>query len=132
MNDLELITKMCRIAHYKGWEEADLEDAIQRLSNLTHEELFHLRCSRWMNEKSPLYPKLFELLYKDKLNVLVNALNEMSTEELITEIKGCRNGYKKDKIAQILSNRYDSMTEEERKSAYHLLLKRNLLPPTEN
>lgn len=120
------------MAHYKGWEEADLEDCIQRLPNLTHEELFHLRRSRWMSENNSLYPKLFELLYKDKLDVLVNSLNRMSTEELIAEVKGCRNGYKKDKITQILSDRYDSMSEEERKSAYHLLLKRNLLPPTED
>lgn len=124
--------KKCRMAYYKAWEETDLEDCIQRLSNLTHKELFHLRVSRWMNEKSPLYPKLFELLYKDKLDLLVKALNEMTTEELIAEVKGCRNGYKKDKIAQILSDRYDSMNEEERKSAYHLLLKRNLLPPSDD
>ena len=65
------------------------------------EELRMVRHSRWMDKDNALYPTLFELFYKDS--------------------------FKKEKIPEILLERYDSMADEERKSAFKILMRKGLV-----
>ena len=91
------------------------------------EELRIVRHSRWMDKDNALYPTLFELLFKDELQVVVNKLNETSTMDLVLEYKTTKSSFKKEKISVILLERYDSMKDEERKNAFKILLRKGLI-----
>lgn len=127
MNKLEFVISTLKAAHYKGWEEETLEECKNMLPDMTLEELRSIRHSRWMNEGNALYPALFELLYKTELQEVVRKLNAMTTAELIAELRETKSSYKKDKIPELLLERYDSMEEQERKSAFKILLKKGLV-----
>lgn len=132
MTDIEIIFQKCKTAYYQGWKDEELAECKELLPNLSLEHLRMLNKSRWMNKKSPLYPTLFSLLYKDQLEEVVRKLNEMATEELLTELKETRSSLKKDQIAQVLSLRYDTMSEDERQKVLPILAKRGLINKTEN
>lgn len=104
-----------------------MEECKNMLQDMTLEELRSIRHSRWMNERNALYPALFELLYKTELQEVVRKLNAMTTAELIAELRETKSSYKKDKIPELLLERYDSMEEQERKSAFKILLKKGLV-----
>ena len=91
------------------------------------EELRIVRHSRWMDKDNALYPTLFELLFKDELQVVVNKLNDTSTMDLVLEYKTTKSSFKKEKISVILLERYDSMKDEERKNAFKILLRKGLI-----
>ena len=80
-----------------------------------------------MDKGNALYPTLFELFYKDELKNVLKKLNEMKTTDLIQELKETKSSYKKEKIPEILFDRYDSMDEEERKDVFKILLRKGLV-----
>jgi len=94
---------------------------------MSMEELRIVRHSRWMNKDNALYPALFELLFKEELQVVVNKLNETSTMDLVLEYKTTKSSFKKEKISVILLERYDSMKDEERKNAFKIFLRKGLI-----
>lgn len=127
MTDIETIYQKCKAAYYRGWNDEDIEACKELLPKLSQEHLRMLNQSRWMNKKSPLYPTLFSLLYKEQLEGVVKKLNEMTNEELLVELKGTRSSYKKELIPQILYQRYDDMSDEERKKVFSVLVLKGLI-----
>ena len=127
MTDIETIYQKCKAAYYRGWNDEDIEACKELLPKLSLEHLRMLNQSRWMNKKSPLYPTLFSLLYKEQLEGVVKKLNEMTNEELLVELKGTRSSYKKELIPQILYQRYDDMSDEERKKVFSVLVLKGLI-----
>lgn len=127
MTDIETIYQKCKAAYYRGWNDEDIEACKELLPKLSLEHLRMLNQSRWMNKKSPLYPTLFSLLYKEQLEGVVKKLNEMTNEELLAELKGTRSSYKKELIPQILYQRYDDMSDEERKKVFSVLVLKGLI-----
>lgn len=127
MTDIETIYQKCKAAYYRGWNDEDIEACKELLPKLSLEHLRMLNQSRWMNKKSPLYPTLFSLLYKEQLEGVVKKLNEMTNEELLVELKGTRSSYKKELIPQILCQRYDDMSDEERKKVFSVLVLKGLI-----
>ena len=127
LNKIEFVFSNLKASYYKGWEEEKLEECKELLRGMSLEELRSVRHSRWMKEDNALYPTLFELLYSNELQEVVRKLNLMTTPELLKELRETRSSYKKDKIPQILLERYDSMEEKERKASFKILLKRGLI-----
>lgn len=126
MKDIDIIYEKCKKAHYKGWNEDDIEICKNLLLNLSLEQLRMLNKSRWMSKKSPIYPTLFSLLYKEHLDDVVKKLNKMSNEELIREIKETKSSFKKDKIPHILCERFDGADGKERKKMLDVIVKHGL------
>lgn len=127
MTNIDLLFQKCKIAHFHGWKDADLETCMEILPQLSLEELRMLNKSRWMDKNDPLYPTLFALLYKDQLEEVVRKLNCMTNQELLTELKETKSSYKKERIPEILYQRYDSMDKMERKKVFSLLVRKGLL-----
>lgn len=127
LNKTEFVISNLKGSYYKGWEKEKLEECKELLRGMTLEELRSVRHSRWMKEDNALYPTLFELLYSNELQEVVRKLNLMTTPELIKELRETKSSYKKDKIPQILLERYDSMEEKERKAALKILQKKELI-----
>ena len=109
----------------RGWR--DFTAGPMAKLDMSMEELRIVRHSRWMNKDNALYPALFELLFKEELQVVVNKLNETSTMDLVLEYKTTKSSFKKEKISVILLERYDSMKDEERKNAFKILLRKGLI-----
>ena len=74
---------------------------------MSREELRVVRHSRWMDKDNALYPALFEHLFYDELKSVVKKLNEMTTPDLLQELKKTKISYKKDKKPVNLIERYD-------------------------
>lgn len=132
MTDIETIYQKCKAAYYRGWNDDDLDACKELLPKLSLEHLRMLNQSRWMSKKSPLYPALFSLLYKEQLEGVVKKLNEMTNEELLAELRTTKSSYKKEQIPQILYLRYDDMSDEERKKVFSLLVRKGLIDTPED
>ena len=127
MKDIDIILSCLKEYNYRPWDEDKLEECKRLLMDMNMEELRMVRHSRWMDKDNALYPTLFELLFKDELQVVVNKLNDTSTMDLVLEYKMTKSSFKKEKISVILLERYDSMKDEERKNAFKILLRKGLI-----
>lgn len=127
MTDLEFIFKKCKAAHYQSWTEEDIKQCKKKLIGLTHEELRLLSTSKWMSRLSPLYNTMFEQLYKKELQVVVDELNSKTTIELIEAMKEVKSAYRKQKIPEILYERYESMDNEDKKKVSRLLVRKGFI-----
>lgn len=127
MTDINIIFSNLRIYHYKPWDEDKLAECKELLKGLTKEELREIRHSRFMDTDNELYPTLFELLFQDELKNILDKMTLMPTVELIRELQSTKSSYKKDKIPEILLERYDTMSEEEKKNVFKILLKKGLV-----
>ena len=127
MTDINIILTNLKIFHYKPWEEDKLEECKELLASMSKEELRTIMHSKWMDKGNALYPTLFELFFKDELKNVVKKMNEMKTPDLIQELKETKSYYKKEKIPEILLDRYDSMDDEERKDVFKILLRKGLV-----
>lgn len=122
MDDIETVYNCLKTFHFKQWDEAKLNECKALVKSLSKEDLRMLLRSRWMDKSCALYPTLFELYYKDELADVVNKLQNAETESLLKELKSTHSSFKKDKIREILLERYDEMSEEERRKAFDKLL----------
>ena len=127
MKDIDIVLSCLKEYNYRPWDEDKLEECKRLLKDMNMEELRIVRHSRWMDKDNALYPTLFELLFKDELQVVVNKLNDTSTMDLVLEYKTTKSSFKKEKISVILLERYDSMKDEERKNAFKILLRKGLI-----
>lgn len=127
MKDIEIVLSNLKKFHYQPWEEDKLEECKKLLSTMDKEMLRTIRRSRWMDTDNALYPTLFELFYQDELKSVVNKLKEMTTADLILELKSTRSSFRKEKILEIFLVRYDSMEDDERKNVFKILLKKGLV-----
>ena len=127
MTDINIIFSNLKTYHYKPWDENKLAECKTLLKGLTKEKLRAIRHSRFMDTDNELYPTLFELLFQDELKNILDKMTLMPTEELIQELQSTKSSYKKEKIPEILLERYDTMTEDERKYVFKILLKKGLM-----
>jgi len=132
MTDVNTIISNLKRFHYKTWEGDKLEECKKLLAGMSKDELRTIMHSKWMNKGNALYPTLFELFFKDELKNVVKKMNEMKTTDLIQELKETKSSYKKEKIPEILLERYDSMDEEERKDVFKILLRKGLVDKDNN
>ena len=132
MTDINIILTNLKIFHYKPWEEDKLEECKELLASMSKEELRTIMHSKWMDKGNALYPTLFELFFKDELKNVVKKMNEMKTPDLIQQLKETKSYYKKEKIPEILLDRYDSMDDEERKDVFKILLRKGLVDKDNN
>lgn len=132
MTDINIILTNLKIFHYKPWEEDKLGECKELLASMSKEELRTIMHSKWMDKGNALYPTLFELFFKDELKNVVKKMNEMKTPDLIQELKETKSYYKKEKIPEILLDRYDSMDDEERKDVFKILLRKGLVDKDNN
>ena len=132
MTEIEKVLSYLKFFHYRPWEEDKLEECKKLLATMSREELRVVRHSRWMDKDNALYPALFEHLFHDELKSVVKKLNEMTTPDLLQELKTTKSSYKKEKIPDILLERYDSMEDEERKQVFKILLRKGFVDKNSN
>ena len=132
MTEIEKVLSYLKFFHYRPWEEDKLEECKKLLATMSREELRVIRHSRWMDKDNALYPALFEHSFYDELKRLVKKLHEMTTPDLLQELKKTKSSYKKEKIPVILLKRYDAIEDEERKQVFKILLRKGFVDNNSN
>lgn len=127
MTDINFIFSNLKTYHFKPWDEDKLEECKKLLRGLSKDELRALRHSRFMDTSNALYPTLFELLFQNELKDILDMMSKMPTEELVQELESTRSSFKREKIPEILLERYDTMSEEEKKNVFKILLGKGLI-----
>lgn len=122
MTELEIVSQNIKAFRYKPWDEARLDECKMLVRSMSKENIRKIIRSRWMDKSNALYPTLFGLYYQDELADVVDKLEGSETKDLVTELKSTRSLFKKEKIHEILLERYEEMSEEERKSVFEKLL----------
>lgn len=92
MTDFEYILKQGRRFHYKGCNDGDIKQCVDRLSGLSRQELIVLYSSRWFAWIKPIRDKIFKLLYMDKKEMREERVKELTTNQLISDFEERKRG----------------------------------------
>ena len=92
MTDYEYIYQQAKRAHYKGWGDDELRKCVEMLIGLTHEQLFTLYCSKWLNGDKVLREEVFKHMYMDKIGKREERIKNLPIDELLEEFKDKKSG----------------------------------------
>lgn len=82
MTGYEYILSECKKAHYGGWSAIAIEECIEKLKELSREELLRLFTSRWLDKKSEVYEAIFNLLFHEQLEQRRKLIHNATIDEL--------------------------------------------------
>lgn len=82
MTDYEYILSECKKAHYGQWDAVSVVNCIEKLRDLTREELLRLFTSRWLVHKCEVREAVFGLLFKEQLERRAAKIRDASVDEL--------------------------------------------------
>ncbi len=92
MTDFEYILKQGKRFHYKGCNDGDIKQCVDRLSGLSRQELIVLYSSRWFAWIKPIRDEIFKLLYMDKKEMCEKRVKELTTDQLISDYEERKRG----------------------------------------
>ena len=93
MTDFAYILQQVKKAHYSSnWNDEELRKCVDMLIGLTHEQLFALYTSKWLNGDKVMREEVFKCLYADKIGKREERIKNLSTDELIEEFKDKKSG----------------------------------------
>ena len=92
MTDFAYILQQVKKAHYSNWNDEELRKCVDMLIGLTHEQLFALYTSKWLNDDKVMREEVFKCLYTDKIGKREERIKNLSTDELIEEFKDKKSG----------------------------------------
>ena len=92
MSDYEYIYQQAKRAHYKGWGDDELRKCVEMLIGLTHEQLFTLYSSKWLNGDKVLREEVFKHMYMDKIGKREERIKNLPIDELLEEFKDKKSG----------------------------------------
>ena len=92
MTDFEYILKQGKRFHYKGCNDGDIKQCVDRLGGLSRQELIVLYSSRWFAWIKPIRDEIFKLLYMDKKEMREERVKELTTNQLISDFEERKRG----------------------------------------
>lgn len=92
MTDYEYITKQLRKCHFTGWDDKVMRECIDRLPNLSRQELTALSLSKWTKDYPSFRESIFNIMFADKIGLREERIRNLDTEALIAEFKDKKGG----------------------------------------
>lgn len=92
MTDYEYIYQQTKKAHYSKWNDEELRKCVDMLNGLTHEQLFSLYTSKWLNGNKVMRDELFKRLFADKVGKREERIRNLPIDDLIEEFKDKNSG----------------------------------------
>lgn len=92
MTDYEYIYQQTKKAHYSKWNDEELRKCVDMLNGLTHEQLFSLYTSKWLNGNKVMRDELFKRLFADKVGKREERIRNLPIDDLIEEFKDKKSG----------------------------------------
>ena len=105
MTDYEYIITQLRKCHFTGWDDKVMRDCIDKLPNLSRQELTSLSLSKWAKDYATFRESIFNILFADKIGLREQRIKELDTDSLIAEFQDKTNG-NVSLIRSDLRNRY--------------------------
>ena len=112
MTDYEYIFAQLRKCHFTGWDDKVMRDCIDKLPNLSRQELTALTLSKWTKDYPAFREEIFNLLFKGRIEERDRKIKAMSVEELIENLHD-ENGYGKFIVLE-MKDRFDSLDENDK------------------
>lgn len=92
MTDYEYIIKQLRKCHFTGWDDKVMRECIDKLPNLSRQELTSLSLSKWAKDYATFRESVFNILFADKIGLRERRIKELDTQALVEEFKDKKNG----------------------------------------
>ena len=92
MTDYEYIITQLRKCHFTGWDDKVMRDCIDKLPNLSRQELTSLSLSKWTKDYPIFRESIFNILFADKIGLREKKIKELDTKALCEEFKDKTNG----------------------------------------
>lgn len=92
MTDYEYIITQLRKCHFSGWDDKVMRECIDKLPNLSRQELTALTLSKWVKDYAQFKEAIFNILFADKIGLREQRIKDMDTEALIEEFKDKKSG----------------------------------------
>lgn len=113
MTDYEYIIKQLRKCHFTGWDDKVMRECIDKLPNLSRQELTSLSLSKWAKDYASFRESIFNILFADKIGMREQRIKELDTDSLIAEFEDKTNG-NVSLIRSELRNRYKENRDREK------------------
>lgn len=92
MTDYEYIIKQLRKCHFTGWDDKVMRECIDKLPNLSRQELTALSMSKWTKDYHAFRESIFNILFADKIGLREKRIRELDTVALVEEFKDKKSG----------------------------------------
>lgn len=92
MTDYEYIITELRKCHFTGWNDKVMRECIDKLPNLSRQELTALSLSKWVKDYPAIRETIFNILFADKIGLREKRIKELDTAALIEEFKDKKSG----------------------------------------
>lgn len=92
MTDYEYIITQLKKCHFSGWDDKVMRDCIDRLPNLSRQELTALYLGKWVKEYAVFKEAIFNIMFADKIGLREECIRNLDTEALIAEFKDKKGG----------------------------------------
>ena len=113
MTDYEYIIKQLRKCHFTGWDDKVMRECIDKLPNLSRQELTSLSLSKWAKDYATFKEAIFNILFADKIGQREQRIKDLDTDSLIAEFQDKTNG-NVSLIRSELRNRYKENRDREK------------------
>ena len=109
MTDCEYIFQQIKKFHFSGWNDEELRKCVDRLPNLSRQELISLYRSKWLDQEKVLKDAIFHLLFDARIEERDKKIKAMNVDELIENLHD-ENGYGKFIVLE-MKERFDSLED---------------------
>ena len=92
MTDFEYILKQARKFHYSEWTDEELRKCVDKLPNLSRQELTALTMNKWTREAKILRESIFNILFKEQIGKREERIKNLETDALIAEFQDRKSG----------------------------------------
>ena len=125
MTDYEYIIKALKKCHFTGWDDKVMRGCIDKLPNLSRQELTSLSLSKWAKGYPSFRESIFNILFADKIGLREQRIKELDTEALVEEFKDKKNGnvslirsemqnrYKEGRDCEIIAEAFNASNEKD-------------------
>ena len=125
MTDYEYIIKQLRKCHFTGWDDKVMRECIDKLPNLSRQELTSLSLSKWAKDYASFRESIFNILFADKIGLREQRIKELDTDSLIAEFQDKTNGnvslirselrnrYKENRDREIIAEAFNASSEKD-------------------
>lgn len=125
MTDYEYIITQLKKCHFSGWDDKVMRDCIDRLPNLSRQELTALYLGKWVKEYAVFRESIFNIMFADKIGLREECIRNLDTEALIAEFKDKKGGnvslirsemqnrYKQGRDCEIIAEAFNASNEKD-------------------
>ncbi|SHK67340.1 hypothetical protein [Xylanibacter ruminicola] len=125
MTDYDYIIQQLRKCHFTGWNDEVLRDCVDRLPNLSRQELAALSLSKWTKDYRVFREAIFNILFAEKIGLREERIKNLETAALIEEFKDKKSGnvslirnemqsrYKEGRDCEIIAEAFNASNEKD-------------------